>query len=107
GPAARSLPRSSCRWPAGPTARDGAAIFAGRSPTPTARITARFSRATEGTRCRPDAEVTDRADRNGVRPRMAKRMLIDATHPEETRVVVVSGTRLEEFDFETSTKKQL
>jgi ribonuclease E len=38
---------------------------------------------------------------------MAKRMLVDATHPEETRVVVVSGTRLEEFDFETSTKKQL
>ncbi len=38
---------------------------------------------------------------------MAKRMLIDATHAEETRVVVVSGTRLEEFDVETSTKKQL
>src|SRR5690242_8438962 len=38
---------------------------------------------------------------------MAKRMLIDATHPEETRVVVVSGNRLEEFDFETSTKKQI
>ena len=31
---------------------------------------------------------------------MAKRMLIDATHPEETRVVVVNGNRLEEFDFE-------
>ncbi len=38
---------------------------------------------------------------------MAKRMLIDATHPEETREVVVIGNRLEEFDFETSTKKQL
>ena len=38
---------------------------------------------------------------------MAKRMLIDATHPEETRVVVLNGTRLEEFDFETSTKKQI
>jgi ribonuclease E len=38
---------------------------------------------------------------------MAKRMLIDTTHAEETRVVVVSGTRLEEFDVETSTKKQL
>ena len=38
---------------------------------------------------------------------MAKRMLIDATHPEETRVVVLSGNRLEEFDFETSTKKQV
>ena len=38
---------------------------------------------------------------------MAKRMLIDATHPEETRVVILSGSRLEEFDFETSTKKQV
>ncbi|MBY0430511.1 MAG: ribonuclease E/G, partial [Rhodospirillales bacterium] len=38
---------------------------------------------------------------------MLKRMLIDATHPEETRVVVVNGTRLEELDVETSTKKQL
>ena len=38
---------------------------------------------------------------------MAKRMLIDAAHPEETRVVVLNGQRLEEFDFETSTKKQI
>ncbi len=38
---------------------------------------------------------------------MAKRMLIDATHPEETRVVVVNGNRLEEFDFESSTKQQV
>jgi ribonuclease E len=38
---------------------------------------------------------------------MAKRMLVDAAHPEETRVVVLNGHRLEEFDFETSTKKQI
>ena len=38
---------------------------------------------------------------------MVKRMLIDAAHPEEMRVVVVDGTRLEEFDVETSTKRQL
>jgi ribonuclease E len=38
---------------------------------------------------------------------MAKRMLIDATHPEETRVVVLNSNRLEEFDFESSTKKQV
>lgn len=38
---------------------------------------------------------------------MATRMLIDATHPEETRVVVIRGNRLEEFDFETSTKRPL
>ena len=38
---------------------------------------------------------------------MVKRMLIDAAHPEETRVVVISGNRLEEFDFESATKKRL
>ena len=38
---------------------------------------------------------------------MTTRMLIDAAHTEETRVVVVKGNRLEEFDFESSTKKQL
>ena len=38
---------------------------------------------------------------------MATRLLIDAAHPEETRVVVVSGTRLDEFDFESSTRKHL
>jgi len=34
-------------------------------------------------------------------------MLIDATHPEETRVVVVRGNRVEEFDFETAQRRQL
>ncbi|MDE0703822.1 MAG: Rne/Rng family ribonuclease [Rhodospirillaceae bacterium] len=38
---------------------------------------------------------------------MTTRMLIDATHPEETRVVVVSGNRLEDFDYESSRKSQL
>ncbi|MDP5305554.1 Rne/Rng family ribonuclease [Paracoccus spongiarum] len=38
---------------------------------------------------------------------MAKKMLIDATHTEETRVVVVDGTKVEEFDFETVNKRQL
>jgi len=38
---------------------------------------------------------------------MARRMLIDASQPEETRVVVVDGTRLEEFDFETASRKPL
>ncbi|WP_135078691.1 ribonuclease E/G [Terasakiella sp. SH-1] len=36
-----------------------------------------------------------------------KRMLIDATHPEETRVVVVDGNRLEELEFESASRKQL
>ncbi len=38
---------------------------------------------------------------------MSKRMLIEANHPEETRVVVLSGNRLEEFDYETTAKQQL
>lgn len=38
---------------------------------------------------------------------MADKMLIDASHEEETRVVVVRGNRIEEFDFESQHKKQL
>ncbi|MEM1432071.1 MAG: ribonuclease E/G, partial [Pseudomonadota bacterium] len=38
---------------------------------------------------------------------MPKKMLIDATHAEETRVVVVDGNRVDEFDFETVNKRQL
>jgi ribonuclease E len=38
---------------------------------------------------------------------MANKMLIDATHPEETRVVVVRGNRVEEFDFEAANRKPL
>ncbi|MBZ0127921.1 MAG: ribonuclease E/G [Rhodobacteraceae bacterium] len=38
---------------------------------------------------------------------MAKKMLIDATHAEETRVVVVDGNKVEEFDFESVNKRQL
>ncbi len=38
---------------------------------------------------------------------MSKKMLIDATHAEETRVVVVDGNRVDEFDFEALNKRQL
>src|SRR3712207_9216005 len=38
---------------------------------------------------------------------MTKRMLIDASHAEETRVVVLDGNRLEEFDLETAHKRPL
>ncbi|WP_417727224.1 Rne/Rng family ribonuclease [Roseovarius sp.] len=38
---------------------------------------------------------------------MATKMLIDATHAEETRVVVVDGNKVEEFDFESENKRQL
>ena len=38
---------------------------------------------------------------------MSKKMLIDATHAEETRVVVVDGNKVEEFDFESASRRQL
>jgi ribonuclease E len=38
---------------------------------------------------------------------MGNKMLIDATHPEETRVVVTRGNRVEEFDYESAARKQL
>ena len=38
---------------------------------------------------------------------MPKKMLIDATHAEETRVVVVEGNKVDEFDFESLNKRQL
>ena len=36
-----------------------------------------------------------------------KRMLVDAIHPEETRIVVTAGNRIEEFDFESAQRQQL
>ena len=38
---------------------------------------------------------------------MGNKMLIDASHPDETRVVVLKGNRVEEFDYESANKKQL
>ncbi|MEJ0012566.1 MAG: ribonuclease E/G [Bauldia sp.] len=38
---------------------------------------------------------------------MPNKMLVDAAHPEETRVVVLRGSRVEEFDFESASRKQL
>src|SRR5215831_6973486 len=38
---------------------------------------------------------------------MTKRMLIDANHQEETRVVILDGSKVEEFDFEAATKRPL
>ena len=38
---------------------------------------------------------------------MSSKMLIDASHPEETRVVVVRGNRIDEFDYESAHRKQL
>mgnify|MGYP003632728230 FL=1 len=38
---------------------------------------------------------------------MSKKMLIDAGHPEETRVVVVDGTKVEDFDFESAARRPI
>jgi ribonuclease E len=38
---------------------------------------------------------------------MSRKMLIDAAHPEETRVVVVDNNRVEEFDFEAASRKPI
>jgi ribonuclease E len=38
---------------------------------------------------------------------MAKKMLVDASHPEETRVVVLDGSRVEEFDYESASRRPL
>src|SRR5499427_4389510 len=48
-----------------------------------------------------------RANRSSRDWSMPNKMLIDATHPEETRVVVLRGHRVEEFDFESASRKQL
>jgi ribonuclease E len=63
---------------------------------------------------RPDKTRRNRRGPTGVfgasgvqTEKMAKKMLIDATHAEETRVVVVDGNKVEEFDFESENKRQL
>jgi len=48
-----------------------------------------------------------RAERPSRDCSMPNKMRIDATHPEETRVVVLRGHRVEEFDFESANRKQL
>ena len=59
------------------------------------------------TRAREHARAAIRARRRHESPKCPTKCLIDATHPEETRVVVVRGNRVEEFDFETAQRKQL
>src|SRR5438067_715066 len=48
-----------------------------------------------------------RASRRSRDWSMSNKMLVDSTHPEETRVVVLRGHRVEEFDFESANRKQL
>ena len=55
----------------------------------------------------PRAAAGPRASDAFAKDIMTKKMLIDATHAEETRVVVVDGTRVDEFDFESLNKRQL
>ncbi len=56
----------------------------------------------------PDGPVQRRCRRSPCRKfAMANKMLIDAAHPEETRVVTVKGSKVEEFDFESASRRQL
>jgi len=57
--------------------------------------------------CRKTSILRDRGCAAVQLEKMAKKMLIDATHAEETRVVVVDGNKVEEFDFESENKRQL
>src|ERR1700720_2305459 len=58
--------------------------------------------------CRPRGDDgRPRADVPSRDSSMPNKMLIDSTHPEETRVVVLRGNRVEEFDFESANRKQL
>src|SRR5690606_12112934 len=56
---------------------------------------------------RPEDAKQRRANATPRDTNMANKMLIDATHPEETRVVVLRGNRVEEFDFESASRRQL
>src|SRR5262249_9377135 len=67
--------------------------------TPIRRVPHRARSGVTGTSCAPDPPHRDKS--------MANKMLIDAAHPEETRVVVLRGNRIEEFDFESAHRRQL
>jgi len=69
-------------------------------PSPPNQVDRRVTRRRD-TRLPRDAPAAAKSSK------MPNKMLIDATHPEETRVVVVRGNRVEEFDFETAQRKQL
>src|SRR6201987_655932 len=69
-------------------------------PSPPNQVDRRVTRPRD-TRAPPYAPAASKSSK------MPNKMLIDATHPEETRVVVVRGNRVEEFDVETAQRKQL
>src|SRR5262245_40029464 len=69
--------------------------------TPHRQVSGRAVMRPRGVQGRPRADLPSRDCS------MPNKMLIDATHPEETRVVVLRGNRVEEFDFESANRKQL
>src|SRR5215813_1238882 len=74
-------------------------------PPQEARRASRFTRPLHGPRLMNAGCALCRAPPRDTQ--MANKMLIDATHPEETRVVVLRGNRVEEFDFESASRRQL
>src|SRR6476659_898475 len=69
--------------------------------TPYRQVLGRAVMRSHGAEGRPRADLVSR-DWS-----MPNKMFIDSTHPEETRVVVLRGNRVEEFDFESANSKQL
>src|SRR6201991_1841505 len=55
----------------------------------------------------PPHTVPPAATARALETFMTKRMMIDANHPEETRVVILDGSKVEEFDFEAASKRPL
>src|SRR4051812_49199282 len=88
----RALPRAR--------SRQGVADCVSAFPSPPNQVDRRATRLR-------DMRLPSRASSAVKSSKMPNKMLIDATHPEETRVVVVRGNRVEEFDFETAQRKQL
>src|SRR3974390_1628114 len=80
--------------------RPGAPLCASAFPSPPNQVDRRVIQKRHQ-RSRPHAPAAVKSSK------MPNKMLIDATHPEETRVVVVRGNRVEEFDFEPAQRKQL
>ena len=67
-------------------------------------VTNRPDKTPDAARCSPRGAA---AFAPVQKSKMPKKMLIDATHAEETRVVVVDGNKVEEFDFESENRRQL
>ena len=106
-PSAAAQPAATGAWhdtpmsPSPPPARTGLA----RAPRPRIACSDDTRAAAPPRSLSLRQMVSEPARPAPTEPSMAKKMLIDAAHAEETRVVVVDGNRVEEFDFESQSRK--